>query len=233
MTAILLLILATSLAPDLRAGPSPPKGEEVAEIIERMEAAYARLQGYRTETEVSEYRDGRVVETRRFLYSFRKPDRVRIEMKSPYPGMVLVYPDEDGKVSVRPGGWSGFLRLRLSPDSALLRNSAGQRIDQTDLGLLIRNIARSLTDRRRGEIRVPGQNGRVLIEVVAEDHFLAGVLTRYRFSIDRTRWLPVEVKEFTPDGVPRRKVIFRNMTTSTGIPGSLNEENPGNGRLDR
>ena len=205
--------------PDLEAGISPSKGEPAAGIIVKMEAAYAQVGEYQTETEVSEYRGGQVVETKRFLYTFRKPNHVRIDMESPYPGMILVYPDEDGKVFVKPGGWAGFLKLHLSPDSALLRTGAGQRIDRTDLGLLIRNIAHSLTDRRHGEIKVSGQGGgRVLIEVLAEDHFLAGVLTLYHFSIDKTRWLPMGVKEFTPDGIPKRKVIFRNMRTSIVIP---------------
>ena len=55
------------------------------------------------------------------------------------------------------------------------------------------------------------------IEVLAEDHFLAGVLTLYHFFIDMTRWLPVEVKEFTPNGIPKREVRFRNLKTSTGV----------------
>jgi outer membrane lipoprotein-sorting protein len=202
----------------LWAAPSSPKGEVAADIIAKMEGAYAAVKEYQTETEVNEYREGRVVETKRFLYTFRKPDQVRIDMKSPYPGMILVYPDEDGKVYVRLSGLAGFLYLSLSPDSALLKNSAGQRIDQTNLGLLIRNLAHSFTDRRRGEIRVSREDGRVLVEVLAEDHFLASVLTLYHVSIDSARWLPVEVKESNPAGVTKRKVIFRNMRTSPGVP---------------
>jgi hypothetical protein len=223
--AICLLILVFPFAPGLGAATPPPQGEHVVDVIERMEAAYARLEAYQAETEVSEYKDGRVVETKRFLYTFRKPDHVRFDMESPYPGTVLVYPDEERKVSVRHGGWGGILKLHLSPDNALLRNRAGQPIDQTGLGLLVRNIAHSLTDRRRGEIRLSGQDGRVLVEVVAEDHFLPGVLTLYRFSIDRALWLPVEIMESTPDGVPRRKSVFRNPTTSPAIPNGFFQGN--------
>jgi hypothetical protein len=158
---------------------------------------------------------------------------VRIDMESPYPGMILVYPDEHDKVSVRPGGWAGFMHLHLSPDSALLRSSTGQRIDQTDLGLLIENIRHSLTDRRRGEIAVTAQDGRLLIEVLAEDHFRAGVLTLYRFSIDKTRWLPMEVTELSPDGIMERRVTFRDLRTSDGSQDNLlriDEENQGHGQ---
>ncbi len=214
---ICLIIIVMSFTPDLCAGLSPTGREQLMGLVDKMEAVSAQLEEYQTETEVTEFQKGRVVATKRFLYTFKKPNHVRIDMAIPYPGMILVYPDDDGKVAVKPGGWAGFLKLHLSLDSPLLRSSAGQRIDQTDLGLLIRNIAHSLTDRRRGEIKVAEQDGRVLIEVLAEDHFLAGVVTLYRFSIDKAHWLPVGVEELTPDGIPKRKVIFRNLRASTGV----------------
>jgi outer membrane lipoprotein-sorting protein len=217
-----LLIQGVLFAADLGAGISPPDGEHVEGIIGKMKAAYAQVEDYQMETEVKVYKEGQVVETKRFLYTFRKPDHIRIDMESPYAGMVLVYPGEDGKVAVKPGGLFGFLKLHLSPDSALLRTAAGQRIDQTDIGLLVKNIDHSLTDRRHGEASVSGgEDGQVLIEVLAEDHFLAGVLTLYHFSIDKTRWLPVEVREFTPKGILKREVRFRNLRTSIGIPESF------------
>jgi outer membrane lipoprotein-sorting protein len=232
---ICLLILVMSFTSELWAGLSPIRREQVMGLVEKMEAASAQLEEYQTETEVNEFRKGRVA-TKRFLYTFKKPNHVRIDMESPYPGMILVYPDDDGKVAVKPGGWAGFLKLHLSLDSALLRSSAGQRIDQTNLGLLIRNIAHSLTDRRRGEIKAAEQDGRVLIEVLAEDHFHADVVTLYRFSIDKARSLPVEVEELTPDGIPKRKVIFRNLRTSGSVLDSyfrINGGNSGHGQSDR
>ena len=221
LTGTCILIFFVIFVPNLWATSSPSNGEEAANIIAQMEGAYAAVKEYQTETEVQEYREGRVVETKHFLYTFRKPDHVRIDMKSPYPGMILVYPDKEGKVHVRFGGLAGFLKLRLATDSMLLKNSAGQRIDQTDMGLLIRNMAHSLTDRRRGAIRVAREDGRVHVEVLAEDHFLAGVLTLYRFSIDTTRWLPAEVKESTPAGATKRKVLFLNMRTAPAVPANL------------
>ena len=233
---ICLLIQGLFFAADLRAEISPFKGEHIAGIIGKMRAAYAQTADYQMETEVKVYNEGKVVETELFLYTFRKPDHIRIDMESPYAGMVLVYSGEDGKVAVKPGGLIGFLKLHLSPDSALLRTAAGQRIDQTDLGLLIKNIGHSLTDRRRGEVRITEQDGQVRIEVLAEDHFLAGVLTLYHFLIDKTHWLPVEVRELTPDGILKREVRFRNLKTSTGVPESffrINGGSPEHGQPSR
>jgi antitoxin component YwqK of YwqJK toxin-antitoxin module len=212
---------------DSAAGLSAPDDEQLSGIIEKMKAAYALSEDYRMETEVKVYHEGKVAETEQFLYSFRKPGHIRIDMASPYAGTVIVYPGEDGKVAVKPGGLFGFLRLRLSTDSSLLMNSAGQRIDQTDLGLLIQNIVHSITDRRHGDVRVFDKDGQVRIEVLAEDHFRKGVLTLYHFSIDKTLWLPIEIKEYTQNRVLKREVRFRNLQISSGIPESYFRINGG------
>jgi len=233
---IYLILQGVVFAADSGAGNYPPKGEDITGIIGNVKVAYAQIEDYQMETEVKVYHEGQVVKTERFLYTFRKPDHIRIDMESPYAGMVLVYPGEAGKVTVKPGGFFGFMKLNLSPDSSLLNAAKGQRIDQTDMGLLIKNIEHSLTDRRHGEVKISEQDGQVRIEVLAEDHFLAGVLTLYHFFIDKTRWLPVEIREFAPKGILKREVRFRNLKTSIGVPESFFRTNGGrleNGQPNR
>jgi outer membrane lipoprotein-sorting protein len=226
---IFLLILIMSLTPDFCAALSPQGEEQAMGVMSKVTEAYAKVEAYRAETEVNEYREGRIVATKRFLYTFKKPDRLRIDMESPYPGTIIVYPDESGKVTVKLGGLAGFVKLHLSPDSVFLRIRAGQPIDRTDLGLLIRSIIHSLTDLRRGELKVAdGDDEQTLIEVVSADHFQTGVVTLYRFFIDKSRWLPVEIEEFTPDGVPKRKVRLRNLRTAIDVPDSYFRINGGN-----
>ncbi len=201
-----------------------------------MKDAYARVTCYRTDAEVEEYREGRVRERRRFIYTFKKPDHLRIDMESPHPGLVLVYPDEGGKVSIKPGGVAHFFRLRLAPDNPLLESRTGQRIDQTDLGLLIRNIEHSLTDRLYGKVGISERNGRIVLDVLAADHFLPDVRTRYLFFIGTKTWLPTEVDEYTEDGILKRKVIFRDLKILTDIPDRffrLDGEDGGNGESGR
>lgn len=215
---ICLLIPNVAFAPDLRAAVSSLEAEQSSAIIEKMEVAYTGIEAYQTETEVDEYRDGKLTRTQRFLYTFKKPDHIRMDMETPHPGSILVYPDKKGKVLVKLPVWPGFLRFHLSLDSAFVRNNAGQRIDQTDIGLLIRNIAHSLTDKRRGKLKISEQDGLCIIQVLADDHFISGVKTIYRFSIDKALWLPMGVEEFTLDGIIKRKVIFRNVKTSIVLP---------------
>lgn len=211
-----LWVQAVLFAPSLGAAPAPTGAERAPHIVAKMQAVYAQVDGYETTTEVRIYRGGKLTETQRFRYVFEKPNRIRLRFETPHSGTVLTYPDRNGRVEVKPGGWFGLLKLHRSPDSSVFKSSAGQRIDQTDLGLLIQNIAHSVTDRRRSEITIAERDGQAIIGVLADDHFLSGVQTLYQFAIDEVRWLPVAVRESTPGGTLKREVIFGNLKVSTG-----------------
>jgi len=217
----LLLLALLVVAPEARGESPAPKQAEIAAILARLDAAYAKVDSYQTAMEVREYRKGKYQESKRFLYTFRKPNQLRIDMQSPQPGTILVYPDRGGKVTLRPGGWTGFVTLHLAPDNSMLASGSGQRIDQSDFGLLLRNMRHSLAERRRGEIGLSESEGRVSIEVLADDHFLPGVQTLYRFVIDSSRWLPLEVHESTPGGAPKRVSRYGNLRTSLTVSDSF------------
>ncbi len=186
-------------------------------LLASMKKSYAKVQNYRTDVEVEDFREGEPYETKRFLYTFRKPDHIRIVLESPHRGTVLIYPDKHGNVLVHLRWLFGYITLHLSPDNFLLEDSSGQKINQTDMGLLIRNISHSLTDQRRGKERITEEDGYILISVVAENHFIKGKITHYRFFIDKKRCLPVKIEESTPGEVPQRTIIFRNLTTNIDV----------------
>jgi outer membrane lipoprotein-sorting protein len=197
--------------------PAPAGAADVGTIINRMEAAYAKVEDYQAHVEVKNFRSDGSVKVERFLYSFKKPKWIRLDMETPHPGMVLIYPDEKGKVFVRPGGKIHFPTLHLSPDSRLLKASSGQRLDQTEMGQLITKIAHSVTDEEKGPVDIIEEGGDFLIRVLAVDHFRPGVTTLYGFRIDKDFWLPVEVEEATPAGVLGRTVTFHMLRINTGM----------------
>jgi hypothetical protein len=209
--AILLPVAGSSAA------STAARESEVVAVLAKMEASYAKVSTYQTEMEVREYRKGKYLESKRFLYTFKKPNQLRIDMQYPQPGTVLVYPDKQGKVTLRPGGWTGIVTLHLAPDNSMLASDSGARIDQSDIGLLLRNIRHSLTDQRRGEITLSEAEGRISIEVLADDHFQPGVQTLYRFVFDSARGLPLEEHEATPKGTPKRVTVFGKLKISIPI----------------
>jgi len=186
-------------------------------LINKMKSAYARVNDYQTNVEVQTIQQTGSVETQRFLYTFKKPNRIRLDFESPHSGMILIYPDKNGKVAIYPSGWARIFTLHLAPDSSFLMDSSNQRIDQTDIGLLINNISHSLHDQRRGPVEFYEDPKGIEVRVLAEDHFRKGLETLYHFFIDRDLWLPTGVQEFTPNGNLRRSVTFRNLMINPGI----------------
>ncbi len=181
--------------------------------MEKMEVAYAGVNDYQANMEVRTFGKDGFFDTRKFLYTFKKPKKIRLDFESPYAGMIIVYPDQNGKAALRR-----FFTFHLAPDNPLLQVSAGQRIDQTDLGLLIKNIFHSLTDHRRGPLELTEGDKDIRIRVIADDHFREGVVTLYQFLIDKDLWLPVKVEESSPDGLLERTIALRNLRTNIDVP---------------
>ena len=185
-------------------------------VLKRMESAYEAVKDYRVLVRVVFAGENAGRQTEEFIYTFKKPGQVRIDFQAPQSGTIIVFPDEEGKVLVRPWGWR-FLDLHLDPDSLLLANPSGHRIDQTDFGHLIRNIGRSMDGGRRGPLEILDDDHVVKIRVMAEDHFREGRVTRYQFTIDKNTYFPAEIEEWTPDGTFERKITFRNLAIDTGV----------------
>jgi len=190
---------------------------DIQDLLEKMESAYAEVTDYQAKMEVRTYSNDHSYKAEKFLYTFKKPKSIRLDLESPHPGMVLVYPDKKGKVGVRPSGWASFIKLSLAPDSFLLKVSSGQTIDQTDMGLLIKNISKSLTDEPYSKPEFKDKGTTICVQVLAENHFRKGVRSQYEFFIDEIRWLPVEVREYTSDKVLERQVIFKDLRTNIGV----------------
>jgi hypothetical protein len=188
-----------------------------------MEAAYAGIADYRMHVEMKTRGDEGSFKKEKFLYTLKKPNRIRLDFESPYRGTILVYPDKEGKVLVRPWGWTSLFEFRLDPESFLLRNPWGQRIDQTHMGLLIKNISHSIREGRKGPLELKEEPGHARVQVLAENHFRPGRMTHYVFVIDKNLRLPVAIEESTPQGVLERSIYFRNLRVNVGIPDSAFE----------
>ncbi len=205
---LLITILACFiLAHDLLASNS----SDTEAVIQKMESAYSAVHDYQAQMEIRTYQTDGSFAKKKFLYTFKKPKKIRLDFESPYPGLIVIYPDKNGKVEVHR-----FFTLHLSPDDPLLQIDAGQRIDQTDLGLLIKNIGHSLTDRRRGPLDVQARGESIGLRVFADDHFREGVITLYEFFVSKKIWLPERVEESKPNGLLERVVFFRNLKMNLG-----------------
>lgn len=203
--------------------PAAVTALDAEHVIKKMEAAYAEVMDYEMKVEVRTWESGDSFKTEHLLYTFKRPRRIRIAYESPHEGMILVYLHKNGKVLVRPWKRMPFFQFHLDTDSSFLKSPSGQRIDQTDLGLLIRNITASMREKRRGDLLIRKKSGKIHINVLAENHFREDALTRYEFVIDTELWLPVAIQESSSSGVLERSIAFQHVRVNSGVPDRLFE----------
>jgi len=188
------------------------------DLIRKMEQAYGNVQDYQTRLIITGFGSDPAFRKRQtLLYTFKKPNRIRLDFESPHRRMVIIYPDRNGKVVVQPGFLPNLFALQLEPSSSLLEISPGQQINQTDLGLLIRNITHSLTDFFEGDLSVSDEGENLVVRVLSDNPFRRGVSTRYAFFIDRTLWLPVKVEESSARGLLQRTVVYSRLRLNIGV----------------
>ena len=187
-------------------------------LIEQMEASYREVADYQTHLIITGFgKDSFFEKSQKLDYIFKKPNKIRIDFETPHAGMLIIYPDRDGKVILCFNAQYPSFSLHLRSDNSILEISPGQRIDQTDLGMLIRNISHSLTDLFLGGLDVKEDADRLIIGMLSDNPFRRGTPTRYVFTIDKKLWLPVMVLEYTPEGILQRKVVYEKLKLNTGI----------------
>jgi outer membrane lipoprotein-sorting protein len=213
-----LICLGMVIASCLPAAADAPTPMNARELIERMETAYKEVSDYQTRLVITGFgKDSSFTSLQKLLYTFKKPDKIRLDFETPHRGMTVIYPDREGRVWIRPGFWFPLFDLRLEPTNANLEVSPGQQIHQTDLGMLIRNITHSVTDCYLGDLEVSEDRDRAAIRVLADNPFRRGRATRYVFHIDKTLWLPVAVEESSAAGVLQRTVVYQHLRLNTGV----------------
>jgi outer membrane lipoprotein-sorting protein len=192
------------------------------QLLAKMEASYDEVQDYHTRLVITGFgRDDSFRSRQELIYRFKKPNKVRIDFITPHSGMTILYPASEGKVLVQPSGWASLFALNLDVSHSLLEISPGQRIDQTDYGVLIANIRHSLTDLFLGDLRVDVTPEQTILHVQSDNPFQRGTATRYVFAIDNRLSLPVRVTEMDAHGRLLRTVDYRDLKINTGLSEAL------------
>ncbi len=187
-------------------------------VLRRMEASYGNTLDYRAHLVISGFGGDPSFRTpHKVRYVFKKPNRIRIDFEHPHPGMTIVYPDALGRVVVRPIRGLSSLLFHFRADSAMVEISPGQQVHQTDLGLLIENIGRSVGSLMVGDLHVEENRDLLLIRVLSDNPFARGTPTRYTYTIDKRLWLQVAVEESTVAWVLKRKVVYEDLKINTGV----------------
>ena len=157
--------------------------EPLQEALERFE----QLEGYRLQLR-SEGPGG----NQQLRYAYRKPGLVRMDVQSPYAGAVLIYRPLSQQVRLWPFGLS-WPSVGLSPEHPLVTSSRGHRVDQSDVGVLLRRV---LQLQQAGALALQESatfRGRAVWHLVITGPAGPNGVARYELWLDQPSLFPLKV----------------------------------------
>lgn len=197
----LLLIVTLGLSPDPIAG-----------ALERFE----QIGAYRLVLRSQGRRGEEVIR-----YAYRRPGFIRMDLVSPYPGAVLIYSPETRRVRLWPfGSPERRAGLSLSPLNPLVRSARGHRVDQSDVGTLLRNVQRL---HRRGTLRLLGEapiDGRRSYHLVVQgdEGHRVGEVAGYELWLDAETLFPRRVISTDRRGGLLERVQLEQIVIDPALP---------------
>ncbi|MBZ0329800.1 hypothetical protein KZO25_05625 [Halomonas sp. ANAO-440] len=191
---------------------TPSEEGQIAAALSRIDA----LQGYRL-TLRSQGSSGEEV----IRYSYQGPGYVRMDMETPYAGAVLIYRPDTGKVQLWPFGSPGRRPgLSLRPTNRMVRSSRGHRVDQSDVGTLLRNV-QQLQQLGSARLLEPTTlDGHLVKHVVveAEPGRTVHEVSRYDLWLDENTLFPLRVNSYDRRGVRLESVRLEDVELDPAFP---------------
>jgi outer membrane lipoprotein-sorting protein len=135
-------------------------------------------------------------------YYYKKPGFIRMEFIAPHKGAVLVYDPIKKKARVRPFDFFKGLVFTMSPDNVLLRSAKGHRVDESDIGALLRTVKRL---QAFGKTEILGEdsiNGRdtIRVSVRGKEEFTVGGINYYYLWLEKQTLMPLKVSSYDIHG---------------------------------
>lgn len=164
---------------------------------------------------------GDAKETIRYFY--KKPGFIRMEFIRPHNGALLVYDPTTKTVRLRPFGFATAFVLTLSPDNRLVQSAQGHRVDESDIGSLLRRVKQLRghgTTTIRGEARVNG-NDTVMVSVEGEKGVALEGVHRYLLWLDRKTLLPLKTAAYDVSGKQIEEVSMDDLELNRDLDESL------------
>lgn len=152
-------------------------------------------------------------------YYYKRPGFVRMEFTRPHKGAILVYSPSKKEVRLRPFGFFKSFVLTLNPDNSLIKSSKGHRVDESDIGALLKVVKRLQSG---GKTEVSGEESVgnrpvVVVSVKGERDFTVNGIHRYILWFDKKMSLPLKVAAYDIQGALIEEVIMDDLQVNIGI----------------
>ncbi len=153
-------------------------------------------------------------------YYYKRPGFVKMEFIEPHKSAVLVYNPLKKEVRLRPFGFLKFFVITLSPDSNLIKSSKGHRVDESDIGALLKTVGMLQSGGKTEILGNEDVGGKEALKVNVEGGKESAVdgVNRYVLWLDKNTFLPLKVAAYDLEGKPVEEVLMDDIETNLEFP---------------
>jgi hypothetical protein len=158
-------------------------------------------------------------EEMRYYY---KSGRVRMEFIKPHNGAVLTYNPLKKEARLKPLGLIHHA-VTLGPESGLIRSSGGHKINESDIGSLLRVVVKLQSNGKTDRVREEDIAGRpaVLVRVRGNKDYTVYGIHRYDLWLDKEMHLPLKVVSYDLIGELIEEVLMDDLEINLDLPDDL------------
>jgi len=125
---------------------------------------------------------------------YYKSAYIRMEFIKPIPGVILTYNPVKKEVRLRPLRFINQV-VTLSPGNEMIQSSAGHKVDESDIGSLLRVVAELQSN---GETSIRGDEslcGRqtVHVRITGNEEYTIRGIHQYDLWLDKKTYLPLKI----------------------------------------
>jgi len=158
--------------------PFLPNSAHAIDLCQEMRASWEKVTSYTAIFQTKSFNDGKL-EKKEIYYSFKKPNKVRMDMIEPHRGTVLIYnPDVSKKVQIKFSWW--LPKLSYSLDHKRVTSDRGSTIDNSHLGAWIKGLCHDMVIE---EVKVTKKNGYFLIQRSKMDEYKRVTLSEEKLPV--------------------------------------------------
>lgn len=153
-------------------------------------------------------------------YYYRRPGFVRMELVKPFHKTILLYDPRMREVTLIPLGWSEHFAFTLDPGNRFIRSSGGHRIDESDIGALLKSVQllqKNGVTHARGKEDV-GERRAIRLDIKGKEDYTINGIHAYHLWLDEEHYLPLKVAAFDMMGRIVEEVLMDDLEINIDLP---------------
>jgi len=205
------VIAVITVAAGYPAGPS--LSWAMSDLLNHAVEKYAKVESYRVTLRSKSSRGVEVIK-----YSYKKPGYIRMEFETPHHGTVVTYDPREKKVHIQPFKSIESFHFIFNPSSSIVKSSRGHRVDESDIGTLLKTAAelgKKGTVEKTGSEKINGRLADIVTVTGAGGRTVEKDVNRYVLYLERATGLPIKVESFGVDGEIIESVLMDDLEVNT------------------